>query len=111
MSEPTVKCGCGRTMTPDARRGRGAYRCGCRATITITTPKQSGHTCCAPDCGAGAILDYTVVPLCAEHAKLVALEMAPHTLNRYADREWFSLSERLIAFINDHLAPRKAEVS
>lgn len=38
MQEVTVRCGCGRNMSLDARNGRGAFRCGCGATVRIELP-------------------------------------------------------------------------
>jgi hypothetical protein len=35
---PTVRCGCGRQMTPDSMRGPGAYGCGCGARVTVLLP-------------------------------------------------------------------------
>lgn len=46
MQEPTVRCGCGRTMALDARQGRGAYRCGCGARVQISPGQQSTATPC-----------------------------------------------------------------
>ncbi|MGW1134576.1 GIY-YIG nuclease family protein [Streptomyces griseoluteus] len=52
MTELTVKCGCGRTMTPDGRRGYGAFRCGCGLAIQISgEPASPGPRCVGEDAG------------------------------------------------------------
>lgn len=71
MEEVTVKCGCGRTMALDARRGRGAFRCGCRATIQITEAPRS-TTRCVGTASDGTPCRHAAVrteplPLCEHH--------------------------------------------
>lgn len=44
MDDVTVACACGRTMTPDARSGRGAFRCGCGSRITVTVTRAAACT-------------------------------------------------------------------
>jgi hypothetical protein len=72
VSELTVKCGCGRTMSPDGRRGHGAYRCGCGARISVTAPPPPADRCVGRYNGEAC---RTVVhttepfPLCKPHYK------------------------------------------
>ncbi|MEU3255928.1 GIY-YIG nuclease family protein [Streptomyces sp. NPDC006997] len=70
MAEPTVRCACGRTMTPDAPRGRGHYRCGCghRVHVTIPAPRTTG--CVASHRGGPCRLPPVItepLPLCDDH--------------------------------------------
>lgn len=63
----TVTCGCGRKMTPDALKGRGAYRCGCGTRIRFEeieercVARERGWRCSSsPKTGGPA-------PLCNHH--------------------------------------------
>lgn len=92
MNDLTVACGCGRKMTLDTMRGRGAYRCGCSARIKIEEPALRSDTC------MGTVKDQrcrktSVTPkpylLCDEHLDdlKVALDLIrPMDLPEYADR-------------------------
>jgi hypothetical protein len=69
MNQPTVRCGCGRQMTPDALRGADSYRCGCGARVMITLP--DAKRCAGYREGARcrmAPVRGIPVDLCAEHA-------------------------------------------
>lgn len=43
MPEYAITCGCGRTMTPYGRAGRGAYRCGCGTRIQVAASASSAR--------------------------------------------------------------------
>lgn len=66
MTEHVINCGCGRTMTADASRGRGAYRCGCGNRITVATTPSQDRRCWWTDCRTTA---FTAAPidLCKPH--------------------------------------------
>lgn len=49
MSDITVACACGRTMTPDVMAGRGAFRCGCGVRIAVTVARVASCTGLAED--------------------------------------------------------------
>lgn len=70
MPEPTVRCACGRTMTPNAPHGRGAYRCGCGNRVHITTLAPRGSRCVATHRGEPCRLPPAItepLPLCDDH--------------------------------------------
>lgn len=71
MQQLTVRCGCGRTMAPENRRGAGHYRCGCGARIHATVTKSDRRVCWFTGCN---ILATTNEPirLCPEHEKETA---------------------------------------
>ncbi|GGM06130.1 hypothetical protein GCM10010099_22840 [Streptomyces cinereus] len=75
MQELTVRCGCGRTMGLDGRRGRGAYRCGCGARIQVAAAAVAVRRCWYDGCTEPAT---TTKPLnlCPEHER--------ETVNRLA---------------------------
>lgn len=61
-------------MTPEARRGRGSYRCGCGASVTVTAAPPRGRRCWWVGC---RILATTPEPLrfCQEHERAVAARL------------------------------------
>lgn len=92
MSELTVKCGCGRTMSPDGRRGHGAYRCGCGLAIQISGElADRGPRCVGEDAGKPCrIPPVTKRPfrLCSDHYRQSGLE-------RY--HQWLTLGDEDLA--------------
>ena len=75
MTQLAVKCGCGRTMTPNGRSGRGAFRCGCGARVQIIEQSSSARRCTYADCRT---LATTKEPLrfCSDHEEPAALLLA-----------------------------------
>lgn len=72
----TVRCGCGRTMTQDALRGKGAYRCGCGIHIVIAQPAgQEAARCAWKGCQFVPLRDYDV-PLCRDHVRRLKLQLS-----------------------------------
>lgn len=71
MQQLTVRCGCGRTMASENRRGVGHYRCGCGARIHASAVKDDRRVCWFTGCN---ILATTKEPirLCREHEKETA---------------------------------------
>ncbi|MFD3999851.1 GIY-YIG nuclease family protein [Streptomyces rubiginosohelvolus] len=71
MQQLTVRCGCGRTMAPESRRGAGHYRCGCGARIHAAITQPDKRVCWFKGC---SILATTADPiqLCHEHEKVTA---------------------------------------
>ncbi|MFD9192970.1 GIY-YIG nuclease family protein [Streptomyces phaeochromogenes] len=72
MTQHIVNCGCGRTMRPDWRRSRGAYRCGCGARIAIATPPPPDVRCVGTHKGEPCRLVVSQTepfPLCVQHYK------------------------------------------
>lgn len=70
MPEPTVRCACGRTMTPDAPRGRGHYRCGCGTRVHLTIPAPRRTQCVGAYRGEPCRLPPVItepLPLCDDH--------------------------------------------
>lgn len=83
MNDLSLRCGCGREMTPDALRGRGAYRCGCGARVVATSReiKQCGGYRGDRRCRAVPVAGLPV-DLCADHVR----ELRDHwNLDRSAD--------------------------
>lgn len=78
MEEVTVKCGCGRAMSLDGRRGRGAFRCGCGVSIQINEVSQRGKRCVgtASDGTAcrSSVTQTDPLDLCEEHYKSTGLK-------------------------------------
>lgn len=97
MQDVTVACSCGRTMGPDAMRGRGAYRCGCGVRVTLQLAATRPQ-CVAIKNGAQCRMHPATgepVPLCPEHRKeLVRVELngldAETVADELADRMWVS---------------------
>lgn len=70
MREPTLRCDCGRTMTPDNPRGRGHYRCGCGHRVHIRLPAPRSGQCVGTHRGEPCRLPPAVtepLPLCDDH--------------------------------------------
>ena len=74
MPDINVACSCGRNMTTDALHGKGAYRCGCGARVTVTVTARpaclavhhEGTRC--PYAPIRESEDYGI-SLCREHIK------------------------------------------
>lgn len=77
MQELTVRCGCGRAMTLDALRGRGAFRCGCGARIHVqpAAPSDNLRRCWWTDCSTVAV-SKTPLSFCKEHIREAVKHMA-----------------------------------
>jgi hypothetical protein len=62
-------------MTLDALRGKGAFRCGCGTKVTVTVLEAAPSARCAwRDCHTIAVGDLDV-PLCAEHARRLRVQL------------------------------------
>lgn len=93
MEDVTVACGCGRKMTLDALRGRGAYRCGCGVRVKVATSRDENR-CAAVGCRLVVASKLTTAKLCAEHEKRLLLECLPLVLVKYPIHDWVgSLNE------------------
>ncbi|MDX2528038.1 GIY-YIG nuclease family protein [Streptomyces europaeiscabiei] len=92
MSELTVKCGCGRTMNPDGRRGHGAYRCGCGLAIQISGElADRGPRCVGEDAGKpcrAPVLTEKPLRLCRDHYRSSGLKQF---------HEWITLEDVALA--------------
>lgn len=77
MQELKVSCGCGRTMTIDALRGRGAFRCGCGARIRaeVSKPPANRRRCWWTGCNTVAVSP-APIDFCEEHLKLTVKHVA-----------------------------------
>lgn len=64
MDDVTVACGCGRKMTMDTLRGRGAFRCGCGARVAVGISLAPS---CAAVADGGGRCRFPVVRESAEH--------------------------------------------
>lgn len=106
MPEHVVSCGCGRTMSPDGRAGRGAYRCGCGTRIQITVTARPATRCVGVHRGEPCRLVVSVLepfPLCEQHHESSGLkEYKFWTLGMPADisRE---ISDRVVTGIRNAL--------
>ncbi|MFI6103178.1 GIY-YIG nuclease family protein [Streptomyces sp. NPDC051310] len=70
MALYTVSCSCGRTMTPDGRAGRGAYRCGCGMRIRIAVHASPKGQCVGTHRGEPCrivVSHSEPFPLCESH--------------------------------------------
>lgn len=93
MNDLTVTCGCGRRMTLDTMRGRGAYRCGCGVAVTVIQPK-SRPLCVGIDKAERCVLtavresaEYGL-PLCGDHLNKLKLYMHAAQVGRqYAEQQ------------------------
>lgn len=104
MNAHVIRCGCGRVMGTEARRGAGAYRCGCgvRIVLECIAPPPSS-VCVVAECRNAAI-DGMAVRLCKEHRTEVVNELAPLMTRRqgwlaaygpdYDPREYQTSKER-----------------
>ncbi|MCM2390177.1 GIY-YIG nuclease family protein [Streptomyces albipurpureus] len=93
MPEPTVRCACGRTMTPDAPRGRGSYRCGCGNRVHVSIPILRGSQCVGTHLGEACRLPPAIsepLPLCDDHFTSTGLR-------RYAS--WWKLPDDELAHL------------
>ncbi|WP_125214752.1 GIY-YIG nuclease family protein [Streptomyces griseofuscus] len=90
MYKITLRCACGRTMTPDGRAGHGAFRCGCgRDGVHVIEQIDKVRRCSYDGCRT---LATTKEPLrfCVEHemdaatrlGHLAGTQVLEHFLNR-----------------------------
>lgn len=88
MQELTVRCGCGRTMNPEYRRGAGHYRCGCGARIQAELAQPDKRVCWFTACNTLATTA-DPIQLCREHeqetARLVVYESAKGTMRGWME--------------------------
>ncbi|GGV91643.1 GIY-YIG nuclease family protein [Streptomyces massasporeus] len=75
MIGQSVKCGCGRTMTADGRRGRGAFRCGCGARIVIAEAPTKSAACQVDDCRTASVTGDRI-RLCSDHRDEITMVLA-----------------------------------
>jgi hypothetical protein len=99
MQEVTVQCGCGRMMSLDARRGRGAFRCGCGARIRVQEVAPRSRRCWFTGCTEGAT---TPEPLnfCPEHEREAVNRLA-HLIVRF---DWGAVLDASLA-VDDRNRP------
>jgi hypothetical protein len=89
MTQLSVKCGCGRTMNPDGRAGRNAFRCGCGARVQVTEHQANVRRCTFGECRT---LATTKEPLrlCQDHeteaAKLLGHLAGALTVEHFLER-------------------------
>lgn len=100
MQEPTVSCGCGRTMGLDGRRGRGAYRCGCGAWIRLTEASRESRQCWYAGCHELATTSKPL-ELCPEHERETVNRLA-HLVVRF---DWGAVLDASDAIEETHLRP------
>lgn len=73
MNDVTVLCACGRKMGLDSIRGRGAFRCGCGARVTVVAKARRvaclGGNSSGLACQLATVSksDEVGIPLCADH--------------------------------------------
>lgn len=77
MNGHVIRCGCGRTMTLDARRGAGAFRCGCGIRIALECIAPPARSTCVVDGCRSLAIDGTTVRLCKEHRSDLVTELSP----------------------------------
>lgn len=89
MQQLTVRCGCGRTMNPENRRGPGHYRCGCGARIQAAIVEPAKRICWFTGCN---ILATTPDPLqlCQEHENVTA-ERLVHMTAKIEMNRWLEV--------------------
>lgn len=75
MPEYAISCGCGRTMTPDGRAGRGAYRCGCGTRIRLTDVAPRSAACSADGCRTASVTG-AKIRLCPDHKDEITMVLA-----------------------------------
>ncbi|MFI9344940.1 GIY-YIG nuclease family protein [Streptomyces sp. NPDC052773] len=92
MQEVTVKCGCGRMMTPDGRAGRGAYRCGCGVRIRMTEAQGGRRNCWYRGCPESATTNEPL-DLCSEHERETVHRLA-HLIVRF---DWGAVLDASVA--------------
>ena len=89
MRDVTVSCSCGRKMTIDALRGRGAYRCGCGAGVLVELTDRPDARCAVADCRGEPKAQVPIVFLCDEHLDRLILGLMPQFYAKYPVHEWF----------------------
>jgi len=82
MNEHVIKCGCGRTMALDARRGAGAFRCGCGIRVVLECVAPPARSTCAADGCRNLAIGGETVRLCKEHRSDLVTELAPPLARR-----------------------------
>jgi len=95
MADPTVQCGCGRAMTLDAIRGKGAYRCGCGGRIKIGTSDAEAR--CAWSKCMGQPVAQGPVAVCAAHRKDLLLALMPEVYAKYPPHEFIEAGRKYTA--------------
>ncbi|MFB7500038.1 GIY-YIG nuclease family protein [Streptomyces sp. NPDC056161] len=75
MQELTVNCGCGRTMTLDALKGRGAFRCGCGVRIRIAENARASSACQVDGCRTASVTGQKI-RLCPDHRDEITVVLA-----------------------------------
>lgn len=82
MNQHTIRCACGRTMTADALRGAGAFRCGCGVRVKLECIAPPPRSVCAADGCRNLAIEGTVVRLCKDHRSELVNELAPFIARR-----------------------------
>lgn len=102
MPEPVVNCGCGRTMQPEPRAGRGAYRCGCGARVQVTIPAQRAACVGLHKDGPCRLQVVTTepLPLCDEHYASTGLQ----GLKRWHDAAPPEVTKEVNRLFNERIA-------
>jgi hypothetical protein len=77
MNAHVIRCGCGRVMAAEARRGAGAYRCGCGMRIMLDCVAPPPDSMCVVAECLNTAIDGMTVRLCREHRTEVVNELAP----------------------------------
>lgn len=117
MQNLTVNCGCGRSMTIDSLQGRGAFRCGCGARVTIVEPCETKSRCVGMAKGTACRFPTAIedpLPLCRQHYRSTGLEryarwceLAPDgVFGLIQENNWFRVA---LTFQNEQMA-RPAKV-
>lgn len=75
MTDYTIACGCGRSMNPDGRAGRGAFRCGCGTRIRVVEQQTPSARCSAASCRAASVTG-AVIRLCVDHKDEATMMLA-----------------------------------
>jgi hypothetical protein len=94
-----VNCGCGRVMSLDALRGRGAFRCGCGARIRVQEVQSRSRRCWFAGCSEGATTSEPL-NLCPEHERETVNRLA-HLVVRF---DWGAVLDASLA-IDDFNRP------
>jgi hypothetical protein len=91
LNDVTVACGCGRQMTLDVMRGRGAYRCGCGVRAKLKEPEYSKTQCVGLEGGRRCRRTADIegpVPLCRpclHELRAVTGLIKPEEVEEYTD--------------------------
>lgn len=81
-------------MTPDALRGRGAYRCGCGVRVKVETlPTEAAQGCTVQPCRNVVVASSGMSRMCREHDKEHLLEMLPRVMRDHPPHTWHGLLE------------------